>query len=811
MGITLAKDNLANQPDSESIAIDKNEISTRILRPALIYLERKYKRPFLVKFVRETGMEISMLEDGKKYVSFDYFSFFLERLASATDNFNAVYESGENFISHDACGSILGMRLLVRLFANPLAVFEKIERAYAVLSLVSRFEILSKGKNRLIVRLSMSEKGRQTRLTCEATKGQLASVPLIWGLPPARIKDLHCAAEGADSCIYEISWIGQPRRNIVFYLIAGGFVALELVLLAFGMTSLLGIREIVMTAGACAIVLLAHMVFQSGRLLEEYKNIQEERTKTLEQSLHSIKNEYAKLQEANLQIVEKANKMSILNYIAEEMSKVGQEHDLLLLILKIIVDCIGFDRGYYACYTTNYDLVSDPVFVEKIVKESESEIAVESYFIVKTKPGAYKLFKNRRPQISRANEVFDTSLGHEILFIPIPVYNNFIYLLCFDTFYSGSKIKEKNMQFFSTVERQVEISLNNIYAIKSAHNVLSSIPSSIVVFDKNSLNISYVNSAYLKNFKVEIEDVQGENILTFLKISEDYKTIFTSQIDDAMRRTYLSDQELVSGNRILGYTLFKMPGSIAGKSEIGMIMKDITDQKEFHEQLIRGEKLAALGTLASGIAHEINNPLYGILGTAEVIVDEAEGEEIKLHANEIIDYTMQASDIVKDLSAYSRSLREEKTKDVNINDVLDETLRMISYSPKFIDIKVEKEFAEVPSIFGIGGEIRQVFMNIMNNAIQAMDGRGSLRLVSKVNDNFIVTTIEDSGPGIPESLLSQIFDPFFTTKPPGEGTGIGLTIVYRIVTKYNGFVSVASKLGEGTIFTIKFPLNKEKK
>jgi signal transduction histidine kinase len=462
------------------------------------------------------------------------------------------------------------------------------------------------------------------------------------------------------------------------------------------------------------------------------------------------------------------------------------------------------------CYDANSELLGEAVLVEKIIKEAD-ETGGESFVIVKDKPGAYKLFKNRKPQISRANEVFDTTLGHEILFIPISVYNSFTYLLCFDTCYSQTEIKEKNMQFFSTVERQVEISMNNLFAVKAAHNVLSSIPSSIVVFDKNSLLISYVNSAYLKNFNVKIEDVLSENILNFLKIPDDYRPSYLSQIEEAMKKNFLYDQELLSGKRILGYTLFKMPGGIAGKNEIGMIMKDITEQKEFHEQLIRGEKLAALGTLASGIAHEINNPLYGVLGTAEVIVDEAGNDEIKQLANEIIDYTMQASDIVKDLSAYSRSLREEKTKDVNINEVMDDSLRMIGYSPKFIDIQVEKAFEEIPTIHAIGGEIRQIYMNIMNNAVQAMGGKGRLRVTSKIHDNYIVTTVEDTGPGIPESLLSQIFDPFFTTKPPGEGTGIGLTIVYRLVTKYTGFVSVSSKLGEGTVFTIKFPLNKENK
>ncbi len=787
----------------------KKDLSIRLLKPLLIYMESKYSQTFLLRFVSETDMEMEYLENEISTMSFEYYAQFLEKFVADTDDRDAIYDSGINLIRREAYGSFFGPLSLLKHFKTPNAVYERIGLLFPGLDKVLKYEVLSKGKNRLIVRFQAKGGRKQTRLMCSSIKGLLASVPGFWGFPPARIKELYCVSEGSDACIYEISWVGKPRRTLLFYVFALATLALETVLVAANALSFLGLEEILITCGAFGIMLLAHRVYQSGRVLDEYKNMQEERTKSLEQALAAARNDFTKLQETNLQIVEKANRMSILNYIAEEMSKVTQENDMLLLILKIIVDCMGFDRGYYLCYDANSRLMGEPVLVEKFVNNDEDDVR-ESFAIITNKPGSYKLFKNRKPQVSRANEVFDTSLDHEILFIPISVYNSFLYLLCFDSFYSQAGIKEKNMQFFSTVERQVEISMNNLFAVKSAHNVLSSIPSSIVVFDKNSLLISYVNQAYLKNFKVQIEDVLAENILTFLKISDDYKPIYIQQIEETMKKNFLYDQELLSGTRILGYTLFKMPGGIAGKNEIGMIMKDITEQKEFHEQLIRGEKLAALGTLASGIAHEINNPLYGILGTAEVIADEAGNEEVKGLANDIIDYTMQASDIVKDLSAYSRSLREEKPKDVNVNEVIEDSLRMIGYSPKFIDIQVEKALEEIPEIYAIGGEIRQVYMNIMNNAVQAMDGKGKLRVTSRIADAYIVTTVEDSGPGIPESLLSQIFDPFFTTKPPGEGTGIGLTVVYRIVTKYTGFVSVSSRLGEGTVFTIKFPIKKEK-
>ena len=141
--------------------------------------------------------------------------------------------------------------------------------------------------------------------------------------------------------------------------------------------------------------------------------------------------------------------------------------------------------------------------------------------------------------------------------------------------------------------------------------------------------------------------------------------------------------------------------------------------------------------------------------------------------------------------------------EVDINRILDETIRIIRYSPLFINIEIKREFDTVPVIYAIGGEIRQIFMNIINNAIQAMNGRGKLYIRTRFVDGCIEILIKDTGPGIPKKLLSKIFDPFFTTKGTGEGTGIGLNIVYRLVTKYNGFISVNSETDHGAEFSIK--------
>ncbi len=522
--------------------------------------------------------------------------------------------------------------------------------------------------------------------------------------------------------------------------------------------------------------------------------------------LHKMNNEQTKYNEivaANLQIVDKASKLSIINYLIEEISTIIEEDELLIKVIHILLNSVRLDRGFYIHIDNNLNLVQKPAGFKrnknKISDDKISGFKFNAEFI-------NSVNENRKPQILSSKALFPNDDPFELLAIPLIIQNSLLYILVFDNKNSQLIIKEKNIEFYLNIARQAEITLTNIISSKSALNILANIPSNIVIFDKETLKISYVNPSYLNDNKTKINNVLGMNIIDLLGIPQYSKNLFLAQIKDlSTYKKSMHDLELQIGSKIIGYTLFLMPPGINSKEEIGMIMKDITKQKSFQEQIIRDEKLTALGTLASGVAHEINNPLYGIVGVAEVIVDEAESEELKELGREIIDFAMQCSDIVKDLSSYSRSIREEKPKEININEIIEETLRIISYSPDYVDIKIEKQFDEVPNIYAMGGEIRQIFMNIINNAVQAMKGKGLLKITSKYSDGYIANTIQDNGPGIPAGIISKIFDPFFTTKPTGSGTGIGLNIVYRLVQKYNGIVFVKSKAGQGTKFFLKFP------
>jgi len=238
-------------------------------------------------------------------------------------------------------------------------------------------------------------------------------------------------------------------------------------------------------------------------------------------------------------------------------------------------------------------------------------------------------------------------------------------------------------------------------------------------------------------------------------------------------------------------------------------IEDITEEQRLQEQLIQSEKLAGVGVLASGVAHEINNPLSGVIGMAEVAIEEENLPEIKGYLKDILNCGLRISEIVNGLRTYSRIAKQEEQGLVDINEVLEESLKMVRLATKTTSIEIVKSFQSVGKIAANVGEVQQVFTNLITNAFQAMNEKGgALTLSTRSFKDTVEIKVSDNGMGIPQKNLNKIFDPFFTTKKIGEGTGLGLNIVYRIITKYEGTIDVESKEGIGTTFTIKFPIRR---
>jgi PAS domain S-box-containing protein len=249
------------------------------------------------------------------------------------------------------------------------------------------------------------------------------------------------------------------------------------------------------------------------------------------------------------------------------------------------------------------------------------------------------------------------------------------------------------------------------------------------------------------------------------------------------------------------------------------IARDITERKKIEQQMAHTEKLASLGTLAAGVAHEINNPLTIVLGFTDLLLEKAPmgSEEYEL-LDTIERQGTNAKRIVENLLSFARYTEHKETL-VDINKNIDAVITMVKNTLSINKISIECcRAGSLPAVKGDPGELQQVFFNIISNAVAVMKGGGRLRLTTDTVDGGkkVEIRISDTGPGIPREIRDRIFDPFFTTKKVGEGTGLGLSISYGIISKHGGAISFETRTqdegGEiGTTFVITLPAVKEEK
>jgi signal transduction histidine kinase len=268
------------------------------------------------------------------------------------------------------------------------------------------------------------------------------------------------------------------------------------------------------------------------------------------------------------------------------------------------------------------------------------------------------------------------------------------------------------------------------------------------------------------------------------------------------------------------YHLRKIPMSMdgSGVSHVITLGEDITDRRRLQESAHTNEKLASIGKLAAGIAHEINNPLAAIAGCVEGLISRSQDETLaKVAAFEdfpeylkIIDGEIfRCKGIISNLLDFSRN-KDILKQEIRINETLEQTLQLLGHHKSFKQLQVVKELDPAcPPIVGNGGELRQVFLAMCINAMDAMNESGTLtiRTAPELHNGqgAVRVQFQDTGVGIPAGNLNKIFDPFFTTKPVGKGTGLGLSICYGIVGSHQGSIKVESEVGQGTTFHILLP------
>jgi len=338
---------------------------------------------------------------------------------------------------------------------------------------------------------------------------------------------------------------------------------------------------------------------------------------------------------------------------------------------------------------------------------------------------------------------------------------------------------------------------------KFIESILATIPEGVLVIDKND-RVLLANDAFFRIFHITKKTVVNKHLNDIIpqeKLSNFYlAALLGPKNNNPLEFRYqVKDQE-----KIISCDILKMEGD-----RILLTFTDISQEREEEEKLYLTDRLASLGEMAAGLAHELNNPLTGILTLSQLLVTSDIPEDYKEDLKCVYDEAKRAADIVKNVLLFARNNSYEHGQ-AFANEVVGDILRLREYEEKISNIKVVTDLQEnLPCIPIDKFQLQQVFLNIILNAeaaIKETKRPGVLTVKTERINNHINVIFNDTGCGIKKQVLSRIFDPFYTTKEIGKGTGLGLSICYGIVVKHGGKLTVQTKVNQGSTFTVKLPI-----
>jgi PAS domain S-box-containing protein len=414
-------------------------------------------------------------------------------------------------------------------------------------------------------------------------------------------------------------------------------------------------------------------------------------------------------------------------------------------------------------------------------------------------------------------------------FVPCVAKEGTIAVLALGRKDTGEPLNSEDMGLLSAVAGQIATALENARLYRQLHlkaleldrmrafneNILESLDDGLLVLDLDDRIVRW-NTALEQLYGVGRDDAAGR------RFDDVFDPVFVEAIRTARRdspagatlsRMPIQGRASRDGIRLIVNAAVVPLRAVdpAGATTVGsiVILEDVTTRVQLEEQLQISEKMASIGLLAAGVAHEVNTPLTGISSFTQMLLDGADPDDPKTRLLEKIErQTFRAAKIVNGLLNLSRPAHAAAVEraPVDLNTVIGEVLALLEHQFAQHNIKVRRELSDEPlTVLGMEHKLQQVFLNLFLNARDAMPKGGWLSIATRFDDGRIVAEVSDTGSGIPNEYLSRIYDPFFTTKTVGQGTGLGLSITYGIVREHDGSIDCDSRLGQGTRFVISFP------
>jgi PAS domain S-box-containing protein len=394
---------------------------------------------------------------------------------------------------------------------------------------------------------------------------------------------------------------------------------------------------------------------------------------------------------------------------------------------------------------------------------------------------------------------------------------------------TGEPLNSEDMSLLAAVAGQIATALENARLYRQLHvkaleldrmrafneNILESLDDGLLVLDLNDRVVRW-NPAMEALSSVSKGDATGR------RLDELFETPFVEALRAARRDAPLGAtlSRLQLGRRLEEGSPLIVNAAVVplrASTEIGIttvgtivIIEDVTRRVQLEEQLQISEKMASIGLLAAGVAHEVNTPLTGISSFTQMLLEGADPEDPKTKVLEKIErQTFRAAKIVNGLLNLSRpgTASSIDVTAVDVNTIIADVLSLLEHQFQLQRVAVRRELSGQPvAVTGAEQKLQQVFLNLFLNAKDAMPKGGWLSVATRVQHGQAVVEVSDTGSGIPSEHLARIYDPFFTTKAIGQGTGLGLSITYGIVREYDGTIDCESSIGQGTRFTLRFPL-----
>lgn len=341
--------------------------------------------------------------------------------------------------------------------------------------------------------------------------------------------------------------------------------------------------------------------------------------------------------------------------------------------------------------------------------------------------------------------------------------------------------------------------------------LFDSSPDAIVMMDTDD-RVLRVNRGFEALFGYGAEEVTGRSLDEFIIpedfLEESFISFETVRHGGVVRKEIerrRKDGSLIDVS-VVGYPI-EIDGRFAG---MYITYTDITERRQQAERLIMADRLASVGEMAAGAAHELNNPLTSVIGFARLLMERDVPEDIREDLAIIHNEALRASEVTKNLLTFARKHAPVKQPN-QLNSIIEDVLKLRAYEHKLSNIRVKRRLSRtLPEVNADYFQMQQVFLNIVVNAGQVMaqtNNGGTLTITTRKRDGSVVASISDDGPGISREHLGQIFNPFFTTKEPGKGTGLGLSICYGIVTEHEGRIRASSEPGKGATFSVELPVN----